>query len=77
MKHEEKGFYYRIHFNEEHVRDEIVWMNKVMKEHLIRYGNILLFDAQKRQYNKIYCPYIGPVVKKNENHIHMHFGLFR
>ena len=69
MKHEEDGFDYRIHFNEEHVPDGIVWTTKQMKENLIRYGDILFLDSQKRQYNNMCWPYIGPVVKNNENEI--------
>ena len=40
-----------------------------MKANLIRFGDVMFLDAQKRQYNKLCWPYIGPVVKTNENQI--------
>ena len=67
MKSEEEGFDYRIHFNEEHVPDGIVWVTKEMKANLLRFGDVMFLDAQKRQYNKLCWPYIGPVIKTNEN----------
>ena len=40
-----------------------------MKMNLLRFGNVMFLDPQKRQYNKLCWPYIGPVVKTNENQI--------
>ena len=37
-----------------------------MKGMLLQYGDTLFLDAQKRQYNKMGWPYIGPIVKTNE-----------
>jgi hypothetical protein len=69
IKSEEEGFYYRIHFNEEHVPDGIVRVIKEMKINLLRFGDVMFLDVQKHQYNKLCWPYIGPVVKTNENQI--------
>ena len=69
MKSEEEGFDFRIRFNKDHVPDGIVWITKSMRNNLLRFGNIIFLDAQKRQYNKLCWPYIGPVVKTNENEI--------
>ena len=44
-------------------------MTSKMRENLIRYGDIIFLDAQKRQYNKLCWPYIGPVVRSNKNRI--------
>ena len=55
-----------MHFYEEETPDGIVWMTLTMRRTLLQYGDILFIDAKKRQYNKIYCPYIGPIVKTNE-----------
>ena len=40
-----------------------------MRKHLLQYGDIMFLDAQKRQYNKLCWPYIGPVIKTGENRI--------
>ncbi len=40
----------------------IVWITSAMKKRLIRYGRLLFLDFQKRQYNKVNWPYLGPVV---------------
>ena len=42
MKSEEEGFDYRIHFDEEHVLDGIVWVTKEVKLNLIRFGDIIV-----------------------------------
>lgn len=41
----------------------LCWMSSQMKSDLLRFGNVLFLDAQKRQYNCLQWPYIGPVVK--------------
>ena len=69
MKSEEEGFDYRIHFNEEHVPDGIVWVTKEMTSNLVRFGDIIFLNAQKRKCNTLCWPYIRPVVKTNGNTI--------
>ena len=71
IKFEEEGFDFRIHFDEDHVHvlDGIVWITKAMRKSLVRYGDIIFLDAQKRWYIKLCWLYIGPFVKTNENEI--------
>ena len=38
-----------------------------MRQRLLQYGDIIFLDAQKRQYNKLCWPYIGPTIRTNEN----------
>ena len=66
LKKEEIGFDFRIHFDEDETPDGLVWMSFTMKKRLLQYGDILYLDAQKRQYNKMGWPYIGPIVKTND-----------
>ena len=40
-------------------------MNKL----LLRFGDISILDSQERQFNNMGWPYIGPVVKTNDNTI--------
>ena len=58
-----------MHFDEEDASDGMVWITLTMRRTLLQYGDIVFLDAQKRQYNKMCWPYIGPVVKTNENKI--------
>ena len=37
-----------------------------MRNDLVRFGNILFLDAQKKQYNEVGWPYIGPCVRDSE-----------
>ena len=53
IKFEEEGFDFRIHFNDDHVPDGIVWMTKAMRKSLVRYGDIIFLDVKKRQHNKL------------------------
>ena len=69
MKIESAGFDFRMHFDEDYAPDGIFWMTLTMRRTSLQYGDILFLDAQKRQYNKMCWPYIGPVVKTNENKI--------
>jgi hypothetical protein len=40
-----------------------------MRCDLIQFGNCLFLESQKRQYNFVGWPYIGPVVKDSEMQI--------
>jgi hypothetical protein len=40
-----------------------------MRSDLLRFGDCLFLDSQKRQYNTVGWPYIGPVVKDSEMHV--------
>ncbi len=46
-----------------------MYMTPRMRYNLVRYGNIMSLDSQKRQYNRHGWPYIGPVIKTNENKV--------
>lgn len=39
----------------------------MIRRRLIRFGDVLFLDSQKRQFNKIGWPYIGPTIMTNEN----------
>jgi hypothetical protein len=41
-----------------------------MRSDRIRFGNCLFLGSQKRQYNVVGWPYIGPVVKDSEIQVH-------
>ena len=58
-----------MHFGDDGIPDGIVWMPLSMRKLLLRFRDILSLDAQKRQFNNMCWPYIGPVVKTNENTI--------
>ena len=38
-------------------------MTNEMRQDLIRFGDVIFLDSQKRQYNVANWPYIAPVVK--------------
>ena len=40
--------------------------NSIIKNSIVRYGDILCLDAQKRQYNHLGWPYIAHVVKTGD-----------
>ena len=48
---------------------ELLYMTSRMRYNLLRYGNIMFIDGQKRKYNKLNWPYIGPVIKNSDNRI--------
>ena len=58
-----------MHLDEEDTPDGIVWITLTMRRTLLQYSDIMFLDAQKRQYNKMCWPYIGPVVKTSETKI--------
>jgi hypothetical protein len=41
-------------------------MTPEMKKNLLRYGRVIFLDGQKRQYNTMNWPYIGPALKDKE-----------
>jgi hypothetical protein len=60
------GFDYRMQRSIDGFPIGIVWMTPEMKKNICRYGQVLFLDGQKRQYNKMNWPYIGPALKDNE-----------
>jgi hypothetical protein len=67
MKESNPGFDHRIKYDHDLGRPEAVcWMLPEMRRDLIRFGNCLFLDSQKRQYNIIGWPYIGHVVKDSK-----------
>ena len=46
-----------------------MFMTPRNRYNLIRFGNIIFLDAQKRQMNEFCWPYIGPVIKNGENKV--------
>ena len=69
MKTTLTGFDFRIRLNADKLPIGIVWMTYTMRQRLLQFGDVLFLDAQKRQYNKICRPYIGPTIKTSENTI--------
>lgn len=63
LKEENPGFSYTIKTSLEGRPCALAWMTAEMKKDLIRFGDILFLDSQKRQYNVANWPYIAPVVK--------------
>ena len=63
------NLHYRVKYDLNNRPEAICWMLPEMHQDLLRYGDILFLDAQKRDMNKPGWPYIGPVVKDNENKI--------
>ena len=62
------GLDYRVRYHPLTSKPEaLCWMLPEMKVDLIRYGNILFLDAQKRDIKRPGWPYIAPCVKDNEN----------
>ena len=68
-KSEVDGFDYRLSYGVDGKPTAVMYMTPRMRYNLVRYGNIMFLDSQKRQYNRHGWPYIGPVVKTNENKI--------
>ena len=66
-KTEITGFDYRIQYGSDGKPTAVMYMTPRMRYNLIRYSNIMFLDSQKRQYNRLGWPYIGPVVRTNEN----------
>ena len=63
------GFDFKIHYNNDRLPDAIVFMIHGMRQNLVRYGNVLFLDSQKRQFNKTGWPYIGPAIMTNDNKV--------
>jgi hypothetical protein len=66
LKHTLPGFDYRLKRTVDGFPEGIVWMTPEMKKNLLRYGRVFFLDGQKRQYNRMNWPYIGPALKDNE-----------
>ena len=63
------GFDYRILRGTAGNPTALLYMTSRMRYNLIRYGNIMFIDGQKRKYNRLNWPYIGPVIKNSDNRI--------
>ena len=63
------GFDYRILRSKTGLPTAIMYMTSRMRYNLLRYGNVMFIDGQKRKYNKLNWPYIGPVIKNSDNRI--------
>jgi hypothetical protein len=65
-KDDNPGFDYQIKYDAFGRPEAVCWMLLEMRSDLLRFGNCLFLDSQKRQYNTVGWPYIGPVVKDSE-----------
>ena len=63
------GFDYRVLRSTTGNPTALLYMTSRMRYNLLRYGNIIFIDGQKRKYNKLNWPYIGPVIKNSDNRI--------
>ena len=63
------GFDYRVLYSKVGIPTALLYMTSRMRYNLLRYGNILFLDGQKRRFNKLNWPYIGPVIKNSDNRI--------
>ncbi len=70
MKDSNPGFDYRVKYDKFGRPEALCWMLPEMRSDLLRFGNCLFLDSQKRQYNVVGWPYIGPVVKDSEMQVH-------
>jgi hypothetical protein len=66
LKESNPGFDYRVKYDHFGRPEAVCWMLPEMRNDLVRFGNCLFLDSQKRQYNIVGWPYIGPVVKDSE-----------
>ena len=62
------GFDYRILKGKAGNPTALLYMTSRMRYNLIRYGNIMFLDGQKRKYNKLNWPYIGPVIRNSDSY---------
>ena len=69
MQIELPGTSYRIKLDCNNIPEAILWMTPQMKLKLIRFGDILFLDAQKRPYNHFGWPYIGVTIKDGWNRV--------
>ena len=63
------GFDFRILRGRAGNPTALLYMTSRMRYNLLRFGNIMFIDGQKRKYNQLNWPYIGPVVKNSDNRI--------
>ena len=63
------GFDYRTLKGKAGNPTAILYMTSCMRYNLLRYGNIIFIDCQKRMYNKLNWPYIGPCIKNSDNRV--------
>jgi hypothetical protein len=57
------GLDYRIKFDENNRPEAVCYILPEMRHDLLRFGDALFLDSQKRQFNTMNWPYIGPCVK--------------
>ena len=66
MKATNPGFDFRVKYDAHGRPEGVCWMLPEMRSDLLRFGNCLFLDSQKRQFNTVGWPYIGPVIKDSE-----------
>ena len=57
------GLDYRIKFDENNRPEAVCYILPEMRHDLLRFGDALFLDSQKRQFNTMNWPYIGPCMK--------------
>ena len=67
IKEKSSYFNYRIWFDSNSKPIGVCWITSDMRKRMLRHGQILFLDAQKRQYNKHGWVYIGPCIKNHNN----------
>jgi hypothetical protein len=65
MKESNRGFDYRVKHDHSGRPKAVCWMLPEMRSDVIRFGNCLFLNSQKRRHNIVGWPYIGPPVVKD------------
>ena len=63
------GFDYRVLRGRKGNPIALLYMTSRMRYNLLRYGDVMFIDAQKRKYNQLNWPYIGPCIKNSDNRV--------
>ena len=64
-----EGFDFRVLKSKLGRLTALLYMTARMRYNLLRFGNIMFIDGQKRKLNKLNWPYIGPVIKNSDGRI--------
>jgi hypothetical protein len=64
MKESNPGFDYRVKYDAFGRPKAVCWMLPEMCRDLLRFGNCLFLDSQKRLYNTVNWPYIGVLLSR-------------
>ena len=69
LKKVDRDLNFRVAYDSDGAPEGILWMTKMMRTNVIKYGDIISLDMQKRQYNRMGFPFCSPVCKDGENNV--------